>query len=316
MSKITYDKQPKSFEEQLKKLKNRNLKVDDEAEALHYLSNISYYRLSAYFLPYQLEKDRFNDGTTFKQIISTYSFDRELRLLVFDCIERIEVAIRTQFIYKMAVNYNNSHWQDDSKLFVPKYFDEYSKEIKPYEEFQKIIKISKKKKRPEVFVKHYLDTYDNPPNPPSWMCFELLTIGQTNRLYNGLKNKEDIKSIAQHFNLHPTVFKSWLFSLVYVRNICAHHSRLWNKDLAIEPMRLKKPIGNWVSDEYDNNSRMFYLLCVLKYFLIRVSPTNSLTEKLEELFQKYPTIPIKHLGIPIDGAGIILDWTQEPLWQN
>ena len=86
--------------------------------ALHYLAQISYYRLSAYFLPYQKVKDRFDDGTTFNQIVDTYSFDRELRLLVFDCIERIEVAIRTQFIYCMHMHYGDSHWQDNQSLFI------------------------------------------------------------------------------------------------------------------------------------------------------------------------------------------------------
>lgn len=73
-----------------------------------YLQQISYYRLSAYFLPYQKTKDVFDDNTTFEKIIHTYAFDRELRLLIFDCIERIEVAIRTQFIYQLAIKYNNS----------------------------------------------------------------------------------------------------------------------------------------------------------------------------------------------------------------
>lgn len=99
MNKRTYTKPPKSFQEQLQQLKDRNLTIEDDAKALSILANISYYRLSAYFLPYQTQKDWFDDGTTFKQIIDTYSFDRELRLLVFDCTERLEVAIRTRFIY-------------------------------------------------------------------------------------------------------------------------------------------------------------------------------------------------------------------------
>jgi len=104
MKKRAYNKKPLSFADQLQQLKDRNLTVTDNASALHYLSQIGYYRLSAYFLPYQNVKDRFDDGITFGQIIDTYAFDRELRLLVFDCIERIEVAIRTQFIYCVVVS--------------------------------------------------------------------------------------------------------------------------------------------------------------------------------------------------------------------
>lgn len=316
MKKRTYDKKPLSFAEQLQQLKNRNLTVTDNASALHYLAQISYYRLSAYFLPYQTVKDRFNDGTTFDQIVDTYSFDRELRLLVFDCIERIEVAIRTQFIYSMATRHNDSHWQDNQSLFVSPFYSKLGQLVDPYTNFQAIILRAITARRPEVFIKHYTDNYKSPPNPPSWMCFELLTIGELSNLYRGLVRKEDKKRIIAQFDLHETVFTSWLHSLTYVRNICAHHSRLWNKDLAVEPAQLAKPIGAWISERYSrNNKRTFYLLCVLKYFLTRVNPTNSLKEKLEDLFKKYPRVPIKYLGIPADEQGNILDWTQEALWR-
>lgn len=123
----------------MQKLKDRGLEVADEPRAISYLQQISYYRLSAYFLPYQSVKDTFDKGTTFHQIIQTYAFDRELRLLVFDCIERIEVAIRTQFIYQMATHYNNSHWQDDQSLFVTPGYNSIGKLIDPYSDFQSII---------------------------------------------------------------------------------------------------------------------------------------------------------------------------------
>ena len=92
MIKRIYNKRPLSFEGQLDLLKSRGLTIDYGAKALSYLQEISYYRLSAYFLPYQQTKDNFNQGTTFEQIMQTYSFDRDLRLLIFDCIERVEIA--------------------------------------------------------------------------------------------------------------------------------------------------------------------------------------------------------------------------------
>lgn len=88
-----------SYDDQLNLLQNRGLIISDRDTAKTYLQEISYYRLSAYFLPYQKKKDHFNQGVTFEQIMQTYSFDRDLRLLIFDCIERIEIAIRTQLIY-------------------------------------------------------------------------------------------------------------------------------------------------------------------------------------------------------------------------
>ncbi len=315
MSKKIYNKPPLSFAAQLQLLKNRGLTVNDDAKALNYLQQISYYRLSAYYLPYQQVKDTFNAGTTFSQIIDTYAFDRELRLLVFDCIERIEIAIRTQFIYQLASKYNNSHWQDDRNVFVNPYYNTIGNLIDPYSEFQAIISRAKTARKPEVFIKHYIDEYHTPANPPSWMCFELLTVGELSNLYRGLKDKDDKKRIADFFKVHPTVFQSWLHSLTYVRNICAHHSRLWNKDLAIEPAPLLKPKSNWVGSRYNNNKRVFYFICVLKYLLNVSNQNNHLTQKLDALLNKYPTVPIQFVGIPSDGNGNLLDWTKEPLFQ-
>lgn len=315
MSKKNYNKTPLSFRDQVSLLKQRDLIVDNEPKAIDYLQEISYYRLSAYFLPYQKTKNTFNPNTNFKQIIDTYSFDRELRLLVFDCIERIEVAIRTQMVYCMSIHYNDSHWQDNQNLFITPYYNKIGNLVDPYSDFQSIISKAKTARTPEVFIKHYIDNYNKPSNPPSWMCLELLTMGELSHLYRGLKNNSDKKRIANFFDVHPTVFVSWLHTLTYVRNICAHHSRLWNRDLAIEPEKLLKPVGNWVSKPFENNKRMFYFICVLKYLITRANPGNSLKVKLQNLFKKYPTVPIQYLGIPSDGKGNALDWENEPIWK-
>lgn len=315
MSKKIYNKKPLSFQEQLELLKERKLIIDNEPKAINYLQEISYYRLSAYFLPYQKTKDSFNPDTTFKQIIDTYSFDRELRLLVFDCIERIEVAIRTQIVYCMSLQYNDSHWQDNRNLFITPYYNKIGNLVDPFSDFQSIISKAKTARTPEVFIKHYVDNYNSPSNPPSWMCLELMTMGELSHLYRGLKDKGDKKRIADFFDVHPTVFVSWLHALTYVRNICAHHSRLWNRDLAIEPEKLLKPVGNWVSKPFENNKRMFYFICVLKYLITRANPSNSLKVKLKNLFEKYPTVPIQFIGIPSDGKGNMLDWENENIWK-
>jgi len=316
MDKIEYNKIPTSYEDQIALLKQRGLQIPDDGKALRYLQQISYFRLSAYFLPYQNIKDRFNEGVDFDQILDTYRFDRELRLLVFDCIERIEVAIRSQITQILAHNYKSSHWQDNPLVFLPPYKDKRTGLMtSPYSDLQQIIQKSCTAKHPEVFIKHYKEKYSTPTNPPSWMCMELLTIGELSRLYMGLKHNKDKKEIAKFFGLHQTVFTSWLHTLAYVRNICAHHARLWNREFAIKPEILLKPKNEWIDTEYNNNKRTFYFLCTLKYLLWEANSYNSFTTKLEALFAKYPNVPIKFLGIPSDGAGTILEWQQEPLWR-
>lgn len=314
MIKKNYNKIPLNFENQLELLKSRGLAINDEKESLSYLKEISYYRLSAYFLPYQKEKDKFNVGTTFSEIIQTYLFDRDLRLFVFECIERIEIAIRTQIIYNMSLHYNDSHWHDNQSLFITPYYNKLGFKVDPYNDLQSIISKAKTARTPEVYIKHYMDNYDSPINPPSWMCFELLTIGELSHIYRGLNFKADKKRIADFFEVPSTVFSSWLHSLTYVRNLCAHHSRLWNRDLAIEPEKIIKAKGKWISKPFENNKRVFYILCILRYLFNRINSNNQMNHKVVNLFLKYPSVPIKYIGIPSDGKGNMLDWKNEPLW--
>jgi len=314
MAKKAFDKKPTTYTQQLHLIKCRGLAVPDEAKAIRYLKQISYYRLSAYFIPYQSAKDQFNRGVTFDQILNTYRFDRELRLLVFDCIERIEVAIRSQMNHVLVHRYASSHWQDLPNVFKVPYLNRQGETVSPFENFQRIIRKSCSSKNPEVFIKHYLKNYSTPTNPPSWMCVELLTIGELSRLYLDLTHNSDKQAIADFFGLHHTVFTSWLHTLTYVRNLCAHHSRLWNRELAIKPDALQKPKHRWVKKPFEINQRCFYLLCILKYLLVAANPNNHLKLKLDRLFQKYPTVPVKFMGIPSDTNGVLLDWSKEDLW--
>lgn len=318
---MEYTKPPLSYKAQLDLWKSRGLTIDDEPKAIRYLSNISYYRLSAYALPFQKEKDVFDLGTDFNQLLNLYIFDRELRLLVFNAIERLEVAIRARMIYELAYKYG-SHWQDNASIFnaphrirnrkTGKYFT-----VDIFSEVQKMIRKTTREKHPETFIKHYEKNYDKPINPPSWMCLEVLTLGQLSKLYNGLKDNKDKALISNIFGVHHTVFKSWLHTLTYVRNICGHHGRLWNREIAIEPQWLLKPKKPWLSEEFEGvTNRTFYALCVIKYLLQTANPTHDLKKHLEDLIAKYPDTPIKYLGIPSvpENLNTLIDWQNQPLW--
>lgn len=313
---LTYKKKPLLYAQQIALYKSRGLTIDEEQKADRYLQEISYYRLSAYAIPFQKVKDVYDDDTTFQNILDLYLFDRELRLLVFDAIERIEIAIRSQMIYTLAHKYNDAHWQDNASLFKPPFTNPRSGKVTDiYADTQDIIFRHLNAKHPEVFIKHYKTEYNSPQNPPSWMSIELLTIGELSRLYTALKNNDDRNAIAKFFGLHHTVFTSWLHTLVYARNLCAHHSRLWNREFAIKPEVLLKPQHDWIQPAFNsNNHRTFYFLCILKYLLQAANPTNHLKGKLEALFSKYPTTPIQFMGIPTTKSGELIKWYEEPLW--
>ena len=315
MKKRTYNKPPLTFAEQLHLMEQRGLLVFDKTAAEAQLSRINYYRLSAYFLPYQRQKDHFNAGTTFSQIIDTYKFDRALRLLVLAAIERIEIATRTQLAYQLSHKYNNAHWQDDKKLFRSAYRDIRGYKKDPFNDLQEVFEKMRKHKTREIFLEHYMSTYSEPKNPPSWTGIELLSIGELSNLYAGLRNNADRAVVAEQFGLHYSVFGSWLHAISYVRNLCAHHARLWNRDLSIEPAQLKKPKLPWLSKQYSNNSRVFYFICCLRYLLHTADPDFGLRNQLLKLLHVYTDVPVQFMGIPTDSRGQLLPWHEEPLWQ-
>jgi abortive infection bacteriophage resistance protein len=145
---------------------------------------------------------------------------------------------------------------------------------------------STKDKHPETFIKHYKNNYTKPINPPSWMCLEVLTLGQISKLFNGLKLNEDKQTIAKEFGLHHTIFKSWLHTITHIRNICGHHGRLWNREIAIEPLWLKKTNEPWLSVDFEGvTNRSFYAICIIKFLLRTANPSHSLKKHLEDLFR-------------------------------
>ena len=313
-----YNKPPLTYKEQIGLLKSRGVKFADEQRAERHLANISYYRLSAYMLPYKKKKgeaiiDQFKEGTTWDMIHQLYVFDRKLRLLVFDAIERLEIAIRTQIIYQLSHKYG-SHWQDDSSIFnspVTKTLrDGRVVTSDAYGEIQKHIKEQLHNNKAEVFIQHYRNKYDNPINPPSWMSVEIMYFNHLSRICTGLKKRADINGIASYFVLPPQTFCSWLHTINYIRNICAHHARLWNRDMNIVPEKLlfSKSL-EWISNSNTvKRSKVYYFLCMLNYLLQTANPTSPFKKRLIELLEEYrDVVSLKAMGFPAD-------WESEKMW--
>jgi abortive infection bacteriophage resistance protein len=295
---MKYTKPAFPITDQINHLEGRGLEITDRIAAEHFLSNISYYRLSAYLYPYRiLPTDNYTDGTTFDLVLEHYLFDREFRLLVFDGIERIEVAFRTQLIYQPSI-LRGPFWFLDKSLFLKS--DRWSTQIKKLEE--------EVKRSGEVFIDHFFNKYsDN--IPPAWMSFEVASLGLLSRLYHNIKFSFPAKkAIALHFGLkEPRVFQSWVRSMTYVRNICAHHSRLWNRTLIETPKIIQTPPANWITSFPTSNDKIYYFLCCLVYMLKQVNPGSSFASRLQMIFEKYPSINAQIMGFP---AG----WESDPFW--
>ena len=230
----------------------------------------------------------FIPGTTWNDINSLYRFDRKLRLLVFDAIERIEIALRTN--------------------------GKTGKTLDVYADIQGHIKEQLTANRKVTFIKHYLSKYDDPPTPPSWMSVELLYFSELSKICQNLKSRKDRTDIAKAFGLaDDKTFCSWLHTLNYVRNICAHHARLWNISLDISPVKYtNKDSGKvWLTDEEVNiaqSKRLYYTLCIILYLLQSVNPNHHFREQFRSLLQKYPVVNVRYMGFPED-------WQEHPLWK-
>jgi len=302
-----FTKPPLSIIQQVDLLRRRGLDIPNQQRAEHYLSNISYYRLSAYTLPFQIDRNthQFATGATFDKVLDLYVFDRALRLHVFDSIERIEVAIRTQIVQQMATKHG-SHWHEKQVLFKPSPYGKPS----TFGILEKEVTAICNGRRNEVFIQHYMKNYKDPAFPASWMCFETLTMGMLSRIYQALADNDDRRGIASHFKLPHQVLESWLHTLSYIRNVCAHHSRLWNRELGVAPNvlhRKAKNIGPWIAYPYPANNRMYYALCCIRYLIQSINPNGSFSTRTKALITKHTPLP----GI---GMGIMPGWEKEPLW--
>ncbi len=142
---------------------------------------------------------------------------------------------------------------------------------------------------------------------PCWMIMEIASFGQISTLYSGLKGGRSKRAIAHHFGLDDTSFASWLHCIVYLRNLCAHHSRFWNREFGISPQMPNTPSKLWLTSESifsikgshgKLNSRAYYMLSILLYLLQTVNPTSSFRKKFFLLVNKYPNIDLAAMGFP------------------
>ncbi len=334
----TFDKPALSISEQLEVLIQRGLHVDDPETACSYLKVISYFRLSAYMRPFQRPEcsdHSFRSNTQFTDIISLYAFDRELRLLTMDSIERVEVAVRAVLNNTMSINHENPHWYLQTGLLKRDYLrsgglidfvtDKMDKEKRHFEreknriETHRSLSSSRKhslieKRKQEHYFRHYGLTYDTPELPPGWAMMEELSLGQLSRLFAGIAKDRDKKAICKPFGLYPELMSSWLHTLTFVRNICAHHARLWNRELSVKPKLPTSKHIQWVTPEnsspdrrVDYTRRLYAVLAILNYFMRQINPGSTWHIRLKTLLERYPDIHLTSMGFPDN-------WRHDPFW--
>ena len=299
-AKMKYSKPFLSYEEQASLLECRGLIVQDRQFLLEKLSNIGYYRLSAYWYPFKKsDSDDFKENTNFDNIYRRYRFDRRFRILIFDALERVETAVKALIVRNFAENYGPFGYIDQNNFNNFTQFD--------FNKFLQTINdaVEKAKRNQERFVVHFFAKYDEESNLPLQMLSELITFGTMFTMLKHLHHPLQL-SIAKEFGVSYSVLEQWLFTLNYVRNVCAHNVRLWNRRLSLcptIPSPKKHPEWNGVQNNYP-----FVILLVLRTLLHHCAPNTAWKNRMEELFDEYSDLPINCMGFPEN-------WKDHILWK-
>ncbi|WP_104697297.1 MULTISPECIES: Abi family protein [unclassified Helicobacter] len=294
---MSFQKSSKTYQELVQILKDRNLVVSDESRAVDFLSRVHYYRLSAYYPPFQSKKDSFDPNITFEDIVRLYEFDAELRKFVFAYIEKVEIALRAKIVQVHTQRYGTLGYAENIKSLDMTNMKNMSIYCEVAHNIQK-----EKTRTKEVFVQHFKDNCKM-NDLPLWACVELLSFGNLSKLFSILL-PQDKKAILQDFglNLHPKPFQNWLMCLTTICNICAHHARLWNRVIGTEFVIPNKT--SFLHKEV-NRRKIFFALSVLAQIL----KDSSIKVEFKALLDKYPTIPTKSMGIP-------QSWEDLSPWSN
>jgi len=272
-------KNPTSYKEQVEILRSRNIIIDDEEFCISVLSQLNYYRLTSYMLPFKMG-DNMYSSVTFEKIYCIYEFDRKLRSLLLGVLEEIEILLRTKIAYYHAHQYGPLGYLDSAN---------HNKHHKPEtfkDSFDKLIH----KNKDNLFVKHHIDNKDS--EFPIWVAVELFPFGMLSRLYADMHSK-DKKAIAKEsFGVGAEQLESWLLCLSTLRNRCAHFMRLYYNNLNKWPKNIK-------SGDYKLRNTIFDYIYIMKYFYANREKWKAHSINLQALLEEYEEyIELRHIGFP------------------
>lgn len=326
---MRYKKNHLSYEQQADLLIARGL-VADRDELIQRLKNVGYYRLSAYWHPFRQRDSMGNvlptltPGTTLEKVWLHYRFDRELRLIILDAIERIEIALRSHLAYQHTDGKSPFEYAQSA------YFPGWKDYLLKWER----VKI-KKDKRGNIVLRgiEYLDHFfikygDCHDYPPLWMSIALAEMGFVAYFYD-YSPKSIRNAIASEWKLKASTLSSWLHALNILRNDCAHHARVWNKSYHMKPhlpsysedklwyFCYNSKIGRWIAPRDISSSRHFIdsscsacLLFICRRLLRYVAPTSQWKERVDLLLHSY-----QDRGVNLNKMGFPEFWENHPLWK-
>ena len=282
MRKLKVHQPPMTIDEQVENLKNNGLIVDDEEYAKRILNDVSYFRLvKAYSLNLKPKNGNYDNKTTFREIVDLYLFNANLRQIIFPEIEKIEVNVRCRIANYFSEQYGVLGYLESKNFVDDVYYKEFMEDVEQ--------EIRRNSKAP--FVRNFRENYEG-GNLPIYALVEVFSFGTLSKFFKNMHNK-DKKEIAKTFGVGYTYFESWLESISYVRNICAHYGRLYNAKMAKTPKLYKEYTQAGIG-----NNRIFGVLLCMKNLLKSDSQWDLFVDKIEMLLDKYESVQINTMGFP------------------
>lgn len=276
-------------QQQVESLSARGLSMGDPHRARRHLEHINYHRLLPYWEGLLAEEGRFRPGATFEAVLRRYTFDRKLRLLMLDAIERLEVSIRSRWSNHMAVRHGPL-CLGNADLFLERRVHQRS-----YESVLHFYVASE-----DEYVRKFRERYERGQPPPIWICSEMFSMGQLAHWLSNLREPRDLHAVSYTYQLHGECFLSFLHHLTEVRNLAAHHSRLFNRALPEFLFPQDFPDG-LTSLEQASQGHIYNTIVMLNYLLSVISPGHSWTRRLVHSLQRHPDLP-EEMGFPFGWA--------------
>lgn len=299
MTRAPYDKPWLSIDDQLEKLESRGLMIDDPKEAKQFLWHLNYYRFSGFCLAFEQSRYSFKSGTTFSQVRAAYDFDVKLRDLLTEALEVIEVDTRSAIAHIFGEK-SGAFGYADTKHFRPS--------MKHADWLSRVE--DEAKRSSELFVEHFKAQYDGFPTLPFWIATEIMSFGAVSKMYSGLLDQYQTP-VANRYNMQKKDFGSILHHLTYVRNVCAHHCRLWDRVWDIKP---RIPAGqHWQPPLVPDPSRVFVTLLFIYRILKRCRVDGRFAvewrRRVNELMKSPP-----ETGDALVRMGMPNTWYNHPYW--
>lgn len=280
-------------------LRSQGLAIEDEARARNILANVSYARLKSYLIPLMEDRGshRFRPGASFEQAYALYGFDRRLRELIFHEMEKFEISLRTHISY-VTSDSDRGYWFTNPDYFKnPRAHDRLLKKI-----------LSEINRSDNDSIVRFREKYSN-DFPPCWLALEATSMGTLSILYEDMRPGPVKNRISDYYGVNEETLISWIQHLVYVRNYCAHHNRLWNKHLSVPGPYPDNSRGAFAIDRgYDPRS-IYATCCILKYLVNVIKPDNNFAVRLRNLIDSFTIVSTApEMGFP---SG----WKGDPFWR-